>query len=289
MSRFFIDRPIFAWVLAILISLFGTIVAFRLPISQFPTLAPPQISVTAIYPGADAETLSKTTTQVIEQQLQGLDHLRYFSSQSSSAGQAQITLTFDQGTDADTAQVQVQNRVQAAIPSLPQQVQQQGVQVQKSSSNFALVPGLYSSDGSHDQSDLADMFVSQLQDPLSRVNGVGNVFVFGSQYAMRVWVDPLKLNSYQLTIGDVVTALRSQNAQVAAGQLGNLPAPATQQLNVTVHVQSRLETPQQFTAIRLKTNQDGSVVRLGDVARVELGSETYGFNSRYNGHPLPPR
>jgi multidrug efflux pump len=285
MSRFFIDRPIFAWVLAILIMLFGTIVMFRLPISQFPTLAPPQISVTAIFPGADAETLSKTTTQVIEQQLQGLDHLRYFSSQSSSAGQAQITLTFDQGTDADTAQVQVQNRVQAALASLPQQVQQQGVQVQKSSSNFALVPGLYSTDGSHDQSDLADMFVSQLQDPLSRVNGVGNVFTFGSQYAMRVWVDPLKLNSYQLTIGDVITALRAQNAQVAAGQLGNLPAPKSQQLNVTVHVQSRLETPQQFAAIRLKTNQDGSVVRLGDVARVELGSEAYGFDARYNGHP----
>src|SRR4051794_19961859 len=285
MSRFFIDRPIFAWVLAILISLFGIIVALRLPISQFPTLAPPQISVTAIYPGADAETLSKTTTQVIEQQLQGLDHLRYFSSQSSSAGQAQITLTFDQGTDADTAQVQVQNRVQAALASLPQQVQQQGVQVQKSSANFALVPGLYSADGSHDQADLADMFVSQLQDPLSRVSGVGNVFVFGSQYAMRVWVDPLKLNSYQLTIGDVITALRAQNAQVAAGQLGNLPAPKTQQLNVTVHVQSRLETPQQFAGIRLKTNPDGSVVRLADVARVELGSEAYGFSSRYNGHP----
>src|SRR4051794_38497160 len=285
MSRFFIDRPIFAWVLAILISLFGIIVALRLPISQFPTLAPPQISVTAIYPGADAETLSKTTTQVIEQQLQGLDHLRYFSSQSSSAGQAQITLTFDQGTDADTAQVQVQNRVQAALPSLPQQVQQQGVQVQKSSANFALVPGLYSADGSHDEADLADMFVSQLQDPLSRVNGVGNVFVFGSQYAMRVWVDPLKLNSYQLTIGDVITALRAQNAQVAAGQLGNLPAPKTQQLNVTVHVQSRLETPQQFAGIRLKTNPDGSVVRLADVARVELGSQAYGFSSRYNGHP----
>src|SRR5690348_13755111 len=232
MSRFFIDRPIFAWVLAILVSLFGLIVAFRLPISQFPTLAPPQVSVTAIYPGADAETLSKTTTQVIEQQLQGLDHLRYFSSQSSSSGQATITLTFEQGTDPDIAQVQVNNKVQSALPLLPQQVQQQGLQVQKSSANFALVPGLYSADGSHDQSDLADMFVSQLQDPISRINGVGNLQVFGSQYAMRVWVDPLKLNSYQMTLDDVIKALRSQNAQVSAGQLGNLPAPKTQQLNV---------------------------------------------------------
>jgi multidrug efflux pump len=285
MSRFFIDRPIFAWVLAILVSLFGLIAAFRLPISQFPTLAPPQVSVTATYPGADAETLSKTTTQVIEQQLQGLDHLRYFSSQSSSSGQATITLTFEQGTDPDIAQVQVNNKVQSALPLLPQQVQQQGVQVQKSSANFALVPGLYSADGSHDQSDLADMFVSQLQDPLSRVNGVGNVFVFGSQYAMRIWLDPLKLNSYQLTVGDVIEALQAQNAQVSAGQLGNLPAPKTQQLNVTVSVQSRLETPDQFAAIRVKTNQDGSVVRLRDVAHVELGAETYGFSSRYNGHP----
>ena len=285
MSRFFIDRPIFAWVLAILIVLFGTIVAFRLPISQFPTLAPPQVSVSAIYPGADAETLSKTTTQVIEQQLQGLDHLRYFSSQSSSSGQATITLTFEQETDPDTAQVQVNNKVQAALPLLPQQVQQQGVQVQKSSSNFALVYGLYSEDGSHDQFDLSDMLVSQVSDPVSRVNGVGNVQVFGSQYAMRVWVDPLKLNSYQLTMGDVINALKAQNAQVSAGQIGNLPAPKSQQLNVTVHVQSRLEHPEQFATIRIKTNEDGSVVRLGDVARVEIGSEAYGFDSQYNGHP----
>jgi HAE1 family hydrophobic/amphiphilic exporter-1/multidrug efflux pump len=285
MSRFFIDRPIFAWVLAILIVLFGTIVALRLPISQFPTLAPPQVAVNAIYPGADAETLSKTTTQVIEQQLQGLDHLRYFSSQSSSSGQSTITLTFEQGTNPDTAQVQVNNKVQAALPLLPQQVQQQGVQVQKSSSNFALVYGLYSADGSHDEFDLSDMLVSQISDPISRVNGVGNVQVFGSQYAMRVWVDPLKLNSYQLTLGDLINALKAQNAQVSAGQLGNLPAPKTQQLNVTVHVQSRLESPDQFAAIRLKTNQDGSVVRLSDVARVEIGSEAYGFDAQYNGHP----
>ncbi len=285
MSRFFIDRPIFAWVLAILVSLFGLIVAFRLPISQFPTLAPPQVSVTATYPGADAETLSKTTAQVIEQQLQGLDHLRYFSTQSSSSGQATITLTFDQGTDADIAQVQVNNKVQSALPLLPVQVQQQGVQVQKSSSNFALVFGLYSADGSHDQFDLADMLVSDIQDPVARINGVGNVLVFGSQYAMRIWLDPLKLNSYQLTVGDVIDAIKAQNAQVSAGQLGNVPAPKTQQLNVTVSVQSRLESPDQFAGIRLKTNQDGSVVRLRDVARVDLGAEAYGFSSLYNNRP----
>jgi HAE1 family hydrophobic/amphiphilic exporter-1/multidrug efflux pump len=243
------------------------------------------VSVTAIYPGADAETLSKTTTQVIEQQLQGLDHLRYFSSQSSSSGQSIITLTFEQGTDPDIAQVQVNNKVQAALPLLPQQVQQQGLQVQKSTINFALVYGLYSEDGSHDQDDLSDMLVSQVQDPISRINGVGNTQVFGSQYAMRVWVDPLKLNSFQVTMGDVIGALKSQNAQVSAGQLGNLPAPKSQQLNVTVHVQSRLEHPEQFAAIRIKTNQDGSVVRLSDVARVEIGSETYGFDNQYNGHP----
>jgi hydrophobe/amphiphile efflux-1 (HAE1) family protein len=285
MSRYFIDRPIFAWVLAILVMLFGLLALRTLPIAQFPALAPPQISISANYPGADATTLDKTTTQVIEQQLQGIDHLRYFSSQSSSSGTLTVTLTFEQGTNPDTAQVQVQNKVQAALPLLPQEVQRQGVKVEKSSANFALVPGLYSADNSHDRSDLADMMGSKILDPISRIDGVGNFQLFGSQYAMRIWVDPMKLNSYQLTMADVIAAVQAQNAQVSAGQLGNLPAPSTQELNATVSVQSRLQTPEEFGAIRLKTDQDGSVVRLRDVARVELGSEVYGFSSLYNGHP----
>jgi multidrug efflux pump len=285
MSRYFIDRPIFAWVLAILTMLFGLLAARSLPIAQFPALAPPQIGVTAVFPGADATTLDKTTTQIIEQQLQGIDHLRYFSSQSSSSGQVQITLTFEQGTNPDTAQVQVNNKVQAALPLLPQEVQRQGVRVEKSSANFALVPGLYSADGSHDQNDLADMMASKIQEPVARINGVGSFQLFGSQYAMRIWVDPMKLNSYQLTMADVTSAVQAQNAQVSAGQIGNLPAPPTQELNATVSVQSRLQTPEQFGAIRLKTSEDGSVVRLRDVARVELGSEQYGFSAKYSGHP----
>ena len=285
MARYFIDRPIFAWVLAILTMLFGLLAMRSLPIAQFPALAPPQISIAAIYPGADAATLDKTTTQIIEQQLQGIDNLRYFSSQSAASGNVTITLTFDQGTDPDTAQVQVQNKVQAALPLLPQEVQRQGVRVDKSSANFALVPGLYSADGSHSQEDLADMMVSRIQEPVSRINGVGGVQVFGSQYAMRIWVDPMKLNSYQLTMADVIAAVQSQNAQVSAGQIGNLPAPATQELNATVSVQSRLQTAEQFGAIRVKTSEEGSVVRLRDVARIELGAELYGFSANYNGRP----
>src|SRR6476659_2501233 len=285
MSRYFIDRPIFAWVLAILTMLFGLLAARSLPIAQFPALAPPQIGVTAVFPGADATTLDKTTTQIIEQQLQGIDNLRYFSSQSASSGNVTITLTFEQGTDSDTAQVQVNNKVQAALPLLPQEVQRQGVRVEKSSANFALVPGLYSADNSHSQDDLADMMVSKLTEPVSRINGVGNMQLFGSQYAMRIWVDPMKLNSYQLTMADVSSAVQAQNAQVSAGQLGNLPAPATQELNATVSVQSRLQTADQFGAIRLKTAPDVSVVRLPVVARVELGADIYGFSSHYNGHP----
>src|SRR6478672_7503968 len=285
MSRYFIDRPIFAWVLAILTMLFGLLSVRSLPIAQFPALAPPQISITAIYPGADAATLDKTTTQILEQQLQGIDHLRYFASQSSSSGQVTITITFEQGTNADTAQVQVNNKVQAALPLLPQEVQRQGVKVDKSSANFALVPGLYSADNSHDRNDLADMMASKIQEPVARINGVGSFQLFGSQYAMRIWVDPMKLNSYQLTMADVISAVQAQNAQVSAGQIGNLPAPKTQELNATVSVQSRLQTPDEFGQVRLKTSEDGSVVRLRDVARIELGAELYGFSANYNGHP----
>ena len=285
MSRYFIDRPIFAWVLAILTILFGVLAIPTLPIAQFPPIAPPQIQITARYPGANATTLANTTTQIIEQQLQGIDHLRYFSSQSSSFGIAQITLTFEQGTDPDTAQVQVQNKVQGALPLLPQQVQQQGVSVEKSSANFALVIGLVSTDGSHDRADLADILASKVQEPVSRIDGVGNLQLFGSQYAMRIWADPMKLNSFQLTMADVMSAVREQNAEVSAGQLGNQPSAPGQDVNATVMLQSRLETPEQFGMIRVKTNGDGSVVRLRDVARVSIGSETYGFNTSYNNRP----
>ncbi len=283
MSRYFIDRPIFAWVIAIILMLAGGLAIRSLPVAQFPEIAPPTVSISAMYPGADAETLERTTTQIIEQQLKGIDHLRYFSSSSSSAGSVTITLTFEQGTNPDIAQVQVQNKLQAATPLLPREVQQQGLQVQKSAANFLVITGLYSKDGSHSATDLADMVVSRFQDPVSRVNGVGEVQVFGGQYAMRIWVDPLKLNAYQLTIADVTAAIQAQNAQVAAGQIGAQPAPKEQMLNATVSVQSRLQTPEQFGAIRLKNGTDGSVVRLSDVARTELGAENYGFDTRYNG------
>ncbi|MGW8190311.1 efflux RND transporter permease subunit [Sphingomonas hankookensis] len=285
MSRYFIDRPIFAWVIAIVMMLAGAIAIRSLPIAQFPEIAPPAVAITATYPGADAETLERTTTQIIEQQLKGIDNLRYFSSSSSSAGTVTITLTFEQGTDPDIAQVQVQNKLQAATPLLPQEVQRQGIQVTKSAASFLLVVGLVSTDGSHSNNDLSDMVVSQFQDPISRVSGVGELQVFGAQYAMRIWLDPIKLNSYQLTVADVTSAVQSQNAQVSAGQIGAQPAPKEQMLNATVSVQSRLQTPEQFANIRLKTNADGAVVRLGDVARVELGAENYGFDVQYNGKP----
>jgi HAE1 family hydrophobic/amphiphilic exporter-1/multidrug efflux pump len=285
MARFFIDRPIFAWVIAIVLMLAGVLAIRSLPISQFPAIAPPAVSITATYPGADAETLEKTTTQIIEQQMKGLDHLRYFSSSSSSAGTVTITLTFEQGTNPDIAQVQVQNKLQAATPLLPQEVQQQGLQVAKATQNFLMFVGLYSESGKRSGADLADTIVSKLQDPLSRVSGVGDTQIFGSQYAMRVWLDPLKLNQYALSVADVTAALQAQNAQVSAGQIGALPAPSTQMLNATVAVQSRLATPDEFAKIRLKTGSDGAVVRLGDVARVEIGAENYGFDSKWNGKP----
>jgi hydrophobe/amphiphile efflux-1 (HAE1) family protein len=285
MSRYFIDRPIFAWVIAVVLMLGGILAIRSLPISQFPAIAPPTVTITAVYPGADAETLERTTTQIIEQQLRGIDNLRYFSAQTSSAGRATITLTFEQGTNADIAQVQVQNKLQGATPLLPQEVQRQGVVVAKSAASFLLVAALYSQDDSHTANDLSDYLVSQVQEPVSRITGVGELQVFGTQYAMRIWVDPLKLRSYDLAIEDVVTAIQGQNAQISAGQIGQLPASKEQELNATVSVQSRLQTPEQFGAIRLRTAQNGAVVRLRDVARVALGAETYGFDTQYNGHP----
>jgi len=285
MSRYFIDRPIFAWVIAAVLMLAGLLAVRSLPVAQFPEIAPPAVAITATYPGADAETLERTTTQVIEQQLKGIDHLRYFTSQSLSAGIVTITVTFEQGTNPDIAQVQVQNKLQAATPLLPQEVQRQGLLVEKSSAAFLMFVGLYSENNSHDSIDLSDMIASRFQDPISRVTGVGQTQVFGSQYAMRIWIDPVKLNGFNLTVADVTTAVQAQNAQVSAGQIGAQPAPKGQMLNATVSVQSRLQTPEQFAAIRLKTTAGGAVVRLGDVARVELGAENYGFASEYNGHP----
>ena len=285
MARYFIGRPIFAWVLAIIVMLAGLLSITTLPVSQFPTIAPPAVTITATYPGADAETLERTTTQVIEQQLTGIDNLRYFSSSSSSAGSLTITLTFEQGTDPDIAQVQVQNKVQAASPSLPQEVQRQGIRVAKSSASFLMIVGIYSEDESHSSNDLSDYVVSNIQDPISRVNGVGELQVFGAQYAMRIWVDPVRLSSYGLTINDVMSAVQAQNVQISAGQLGSLPAPREQELNASVSVQSRLQTPEQFGDIRLKSQSGGAIVRLRDVARVELGAENYGFNTFYNGKP----
>jgi hydrophobe/amphiphile efflux-1 (HAE1) family protein len=285
MSRFFIDRPIFAWVIAMALVLAGILAIRSLSISQFPPLAPPQISVTAIYPGADAQTLENTTTQVIEQQMKGLDHLIYFSSTSDSSGTAVVTMTFAQGTNPDTAQVQVQNKLQSATALLPQEVQLQGLTVAKSARNFALIVALESIDGSHGQDDLGDYIASQIQEPLARVTGVGDTQFFGSQYAMRIWLDPLKMANLQVTVGDVTSAITAQNAQVSAGQLGGLPTVQGQRLNAIVNVQSRLQTPAEFRDILLRTNTNGSLVKLGDVARVEIGAENEAYISRYNGHP----
>jgi hydrophobe/amphiphile efflux-1 (HAE1) family protein len=285
MSRFFIDRPIFAVVIALTIALAGILAIRQLSIAQFPPLAPPQISVTAVFPGADAQTLENTTTQVIEQQMKGLDHLIYFSSTSDSSGTATVTMTFAQGTNPDTAQVQVQNKLQSATALLPVEVQQQGLTVAKSARNFALIVALESTDGSHDQDDLGDYIASKIADPLSRITGVGDTQFFGTQYAMRIWLDPIKMANLQITVGDVTSAVAAQNAQVSAGQIGGLPTVKGQRLNAIVDVQSRLQTPEEFRQILLRTNPDGSLVRLGDVARVELGGETEAYISRYNGHP----
>ncbi|KTD07140.1 efflux RND transporter permease subunit [Legionella jamestowniensis] len=285
MSNFFIDRPIFAWVLAILVSLAGIIAIFNLPIAQYPSVAPPAIEIQATYPGADAQTVENTVTQVIEQNMSGLDNLMYMSAQSDSSGMVTITLTFDASANADIAQVQVQNKLQLAMPRLPLEVQTQGINVKKSSSSYLLVIGAISEDGSMDQYDLADYIASSIQDPVSRLNGVGDVELFGAQYAMRVWLDPHKLNNYQLIPGDVILAIRAQNNQVAAGQLGGTPAVEGQQLNAPIIAQTRLRTPEEFGNILLKVNKDGSLVRLRDVARIELGGENYTTISRYNGKP----
>ena len=285
MSRFFIDRPIFAWVIAIVIMLAGALSILRLPIEQYPRIAPPSVSIQAAYPGASAQTLENTVTQVIEQKMNGLDHLRYMSAKSDSAGNATITLTFDAEADPDIAQVQVQNKLALATPLLPTEVQQQGVKVEKATMNFIMVVGFYSADGKKTDRDLADFLVSRVQDDVSRISGVGDVTVFGAQHAMRIWLNPDKLISYSLAVTDITAAIKAENAEVSAGQIGGAPSLPGQRINATIMAQSRLQTPDEFGKILLKVNSDGSQVRLKDVARIEIGSENYETVARYNGHP----
>lgn len=285
MSRIFIDRPIFAWVLAIIVMV-GGLGAFRaLPVEQYPDIAPPQVNIRASYPGASAQTIENSVTQILEQQLTGIDGLLYFSSQSSSRGQATITATFAKGTDPDIAQVQVQNKIQTAISRLPQQVQAQGVRVTKSNADTLLLAALYDTTDTRSNQDISDYLTSNIQDQLSRIEGVGDVNVFGAPHAMRIWLDPHRLAAVSLMPGDVIAAISNQNAEVAAGDVGGLPAPAGQMLNATVTAQSRLQTPEQFEAIVVKSLPDGSSVRVKDVARVEIGAENYTSISRVNGHP----
>ena len=285
MARFFIDRPIFAWVIAIIISIAGALSILRLPVSQFPAVAPPAITVQATYPGASARTLEETVTQVIEQRMNGLDGLRYLSSSSDSTGGASVELVFEPGTNPDIAQVQVQNKLQLAMPQLPQEVQRQGVRVAKSNRNFLLIAAFVSKDGSMTRNDISDYVFSTLQDPISRVPGVGDVQVFGAQYAMRIWLDPEKLTGFRLTPLDVQAAIVAQNAQVSVGEFGGSPAVKGQALNATITAQSRLSTPDEFAAILVRVNPDGSHVRLRDVARIELSGENFSIESFYNGSP----
>ena len=285
MSKFFIDRPIFAWVIALVIMLVGGLSILKLPINQYPSIAPPAIAIAVSYPGASAQTVQDTVVQVIEQQLNGIDNLRYVTSESNSDGSMTITATFNQGTSPDTAQVQVQNKLNLATPLLPQEVQQQGIRVTKAVKNFLMVIGLVSADGSMSRDDLANYIVSNMQDPISRTPGVGDFQVFGAQYAMRIWLDPAKLNKFQLTPMDVQSAIAAQNVQVSSGQLGGLPAVAGQQLNATIIGKTRLQNAEQFQKILLKVNADGSQVRLADVAEVALGGENYSISAQFNGKP----
>ncbi|MGI4880886.1 MAG: efflux RND transporter permease subunit [Janthinobacterium lividum] len=285
MSKVFIDRPIFAWVLAIIAMLAGIGGVLSLPIEQYPDIAPPAVNIRATYPGASAETLESSVTQVIEQQLTGIDGLIYFQATSNSAGALTLVVSFEKGTNPDIAQVQVQNKVQQALPRLPAQVQAQGLTVTKSNVDFLMVVSLYDSLDKSTSGDVADYLVSNLQDKIGRIAGVGDYTVFGAQYAMRIWLDPFKLASVALTPGDIVTALQAQNTQIAAGQLGAQPGPDTQMLSAIVTERSRLTTPDEFRKIIVKTQADGSLVRLSDVARVELGSENYTSTGRLNGHP----
>lgn len=285
MSKFFIDRPIFAWVLALVIMLIGGLAILKLPVNQYPSIAPPSVGISVSYPGASAQTVQDTVVQVIEQKMNGIDGLRYISSQSNSDGSMSISITFEQDVDPDIAQVQVQNKLQLATPLLPQEVQQQGIRVTKSASNFLMVVGIISEDPNMTRYDIADYTVSNIQDPISRTQGVGDFQIFGAPYAMRIWLDPAKLTNFAMTPTDVANAIREQNVQISSGQLGGLPASPNQQLTATIIGKTRFETPEEFENVLLKVNEDGSQVRLKDVARVELGGENYNVSAEYNGSP----
>ena len=285
MVRFFIDRPIFAWVIAIVVMLAGLKAIKTLPVSQYPPIAPPSVAISARYPGASASTVENTVTQIIEQKMKGIDHLVYMSSTSDSTGSVTITLTFEAEANPDIAQVQVQNKLAQAMPLLPQEVQRQGVQVAKATRNFLMIVGFVSKDGSMSNIDLGDYVAANVQDVIARVDGVGDTQLFGSQYALRIWMDPAKMLNYKISTGDIISALNAQNAQISAGQLGGLPAVEDQALNATFTAQTKLETPEQFEDILLRTSVEGGLVTLGDVARVELGGESYETIARFNGNP----
>ncbi|MEA3158127.1 MAG: multidrug efflux pump, partial [Betaproteobacteria bacterium] len=285
MSKFFIDRPIFAIVIALLMMLMGALSILRMPVEQYPNIAPPSIQVSTSYYGASAATVESTVTQVVEQNMNGIDHLIYMSSTSDDFGNGVITLSFAPGTNPDIAQVQVQNKLQLAIPQLPIAVQQAGIRVTKTSASFLIIAGFVSTDGSMNKFDIANYVVSHIQDPVSRVNGVGNFNVFGTQYSMRVWLDPHKLNNYGLTPIDVSNALLAQNVQIASGQLGGTPATDSAQFSATITEATLLRTPEEFGNILLKVMTDGSSVRIRDVANIARGAETYFVDSRFNGQP----
>jgi len=285
LSRFFLERPVFAWVIAIIMMAAGALAIYNLPVSQYPPIAPPSIAITSYYPGASAETVENSVTQIIEQKMTGFDKMLYLSATSDSSGSSRVELTFAPGTDPDMAWAQVQNKLQLATASLPQVVQQQGVKVSKSTRNYLMVVGLISEDGRMDGDDLRDYAQSSLEKVLSRVPGVGEVEIFGSQYAMRVWLNPDKLTDYQLTVQDVITALKAYNVEVSAGQFGGAPAVKGQRLNAAIVVQSMLKTPEEFASIPIRTNPDGSIVRVKDVGQTELGTETYDIQAYYNDMP----
>jgi HAE1 family hydrophobic/amphiphilic exporter-1 len=285
MSRFFLARPVFAWVIAIAIMVLGGLAIYTLPISQYPAIAPPSIAITAYYPGASAETVENSVTQIIEQKMTGFDSLLYLSSTSDSSGSSRIELTFAPGTNPDFAWAQVQNKLQLATASLPEVVQRLGLTVSKSTRNYLIIVGLVSEDGSMDGNDLRDYAQSNLEKVLSRVPGVGEVTTFGTQYSMRIWLNPDRLTDYQMTVDDVTTALQAYNVEVSGGQFGGAPAVPGQRLNAAIIVQNLLKTPDEFAAVPIRTNPDGSVVRVRDVARTEMGTEQYDIENYYNGKP----
>ena len=285
MSRFFIDRPVFAWVIALVIMLVGGIAVLTLPIDQFPPIAPPPITISVTYPGASAQTVQDTVIPPIEQEMYGLDGLEYMSSNGQADGSMQIVLTFEQGTDPNIAQVQVQNKLALAEPMLPAEVQQQGISVTKATTNYMMIVAFISTDGSMDTQEIGDYVASNIEGPLSRISGVGDYTLFGAEYAMRIWLDPDRLNRYGLTVGDVRTAIMNQNVQVSSGELGGLPARPGQLLDATVVGPTRFSTPAQFEHILLKVDPNGSQVRLKDVAKVELGGQVYEPSGLFNGLP----